>query len=50
MPQNFLKLLGEPSSIDREYVLNRAECLLKEKKHKSAFAQEDLQLILKDFK
>lgn len=48
--KNFLKLLGEPSFIDREYVLNRAEFLLKEKKHKSAFAQEDLQLILKDFK
>lgn len=44
---NFLKLLGEPKPIDISYMVDTAKRLGNKNKHKSLFAKEDIDFILK---
>lgn len=47
--KNFEKLLGEPSKIDKNYVVRTAKQLLKIPNKKSIYAQEDLTYILGEY-
>ena len=46
---NFMKLLGEPKTISKDYVLKTTKRLLDKDTHKSSYAKEDLALILNEF-
>ncbi len=46
--ENFKRLLGEPKGIDKEYLLQTAKKLLQVSDKKTAYAEDDLQYILKE--